>query len=290
MKFLKKLIRRLPWLGPRLVCAVRRRRIGRLAPPVYVGNGRLLVQDWLGHMLYLDAGDISMTPTLAIHRCWEDHIAWQIIRTVTSGMNVVEVGAHVGIHTITLAVAVGVTGRVFAFEPNPPACELLRDNLLINAMADRVEVIESAVLDRDGEVEFQSFGKIQACSHVGPKSQRGYEANKNTDTLQVPGVSLDSFFAGRDMPIHLIKIDAEGCEPDIFAGMAELLDRNPGLSIICEFNTFAMRDARHEPGDLLHAIEQMGFRIQRLDPQRGLRKTSHDELLAADTTDLYLTR
>lgn len=291
IRHIKNLIRRIPWLGPALILAARRRRIRRLPPVTYVGNGRLLMQDWLGHTCFLDANDLLMTPWMVIHRTWEPHVMNQIVRAMRPGMNVIEVGAHIGLHTITLAQLAAPNGRVFAFEPNAASLELLRINLEVNGVADLVELVPSAVLDRSGEVEFQSFRGHTGGSCVGSEAVASELGDVDeARSCRVPATSLDEFLAGREVPIGLVKIDAEGSEPRVIAGMAGLIERNPDLVIICEFNANAIRNANKDPAEFLATIERLGFHIGRIGPRGIVHEMSIDALLAEGFCEMRLTR
>ncbi|MGH9121170.1 MAG: FkbM family methyltransferase, partial [Acidimicrobiales bacterium] len=65
------------------------------------------------------------------------------------GRTFVDVGANLGTSTIP-ALKVFGADRVVAFEPMPSNCELLRCNLVLNGVEDRVDVHQVAVSDHDG--------------------------------------------------------------------------------------------------------------------------------------------
>jgi FkbM family methyltransferase len=67
-----------------------------------------------------------------------------LMSLVRSGMRVVDVGANIGLYTLLFADLVGDGGRVFAFEPEPQLCELLRHNCMINSVQN-VRIFECAL-------------------------------------------------------------------------------------------------------------------------------------------------
>ncbi|MGO8833996.1 MAG: FkbM family methyltransferase [Roseiarcus sp.] len=64
-----------------------------------------------------------------------------------------DVGAHVGIHTLRFADRVREAGHVMAVEPSPANARLLRTHLVWSERHN-VSVIEAAVGEAEGEIEF----------------------------------------------------------------------------------------------------------------------------------------
>ena len=73
----------------------------------------------------------------------------QILRP---GMQVVDVGAHCGYHTIRFAQLVGPNGKVFAFDPCPSTCDVLVRNIRRRGLQN-VVVEKKAVGDMRGWVD-----------------------------------------------------------------------------------------------------------------------------------------
>ena len=79
--------------------------------------------------------------------------------------------------------------QVLAFEPSPTNISFLRANLELNNVQEKVTVIESAVLDINGEVNFDDDGN-GATKHLS-----------KTGTSKVSGVSLDSYLNGASVEL-----------------------------------------------------------------------------------------
>ena len=79
----------------------------------------------------------------------------QLLRNlVGEGMQVVDIGANIGLYTLLLSRLAGKTGRVFAFEPEPNLFLTLRDNCETNA-ALNVTPYQCAAGDSNGLAIFQ---------------------------------------------------------------------------------------------------------------------------------------
>ncbi len=84
-----------------------------------------------------------------------------------------------------------------------------------------------------------------------------------TSAIDVPLVTLDGWLRGRaDLPARVaaIKIDVEGTEADVLAGMTETLDACGRAAIICETSA---------GGDVDRALRARGYSGSALDLWQG---------------------
>ncbi len=153
---------------------------------------------------------VRLTP--ACRRTLWNTEEYEAFRAATRpGDVVIEAGAHTGAYTVLFAQWVGATGHVFAFEPVPSIARLLRAQLALNGVADRVSVIEAAVGERAGTLALTSpgrFGINRPAAPGDPRSQR----------LTVTTVGLDEFCAARGVRPCVIKVDVEGAELSVLRG------------------------------------------------------------------------
>jgi FkbM family methyltransferase len=150
-----------------------------------------------------------------------------IRNTLRAGEVALDLGANVGLITVTMAAAVGGGGRVVAFEPLPAAAELLRVSVRENGFEDRVRIETAAIGDHSGTVHLLSApnGNLSASHLVAEARSRA--------TVRVRMVTLDGLDLPR--PVRLIKADIEGAEPLALAGAERLLREDRPL-ILCEVN------------------------------------------------------
>lgn len=129
----------------------------------------------------------------------------------------VDVGANVGQHSLYLAPRVA---RVHAFEPWPAASAVLRRNVALNALTN-ITVHPHGLGDVAGEFPFYA----PTSANLGSGSFiADVNANRPVGTLPVQRGDQAFAAAGIDR-IDVIKIDAEGFEIKILAGMRESLVR-----------------------------------------------------------------
>jgi FkbM family methyltransferase len=148
------------------------------------------------------------------------------------GMTFVDVGANIGYYTVLARRAVGATGSVYAFEPNPAVFPRLEENLRLNDLLGQVQVRSQAVARASGEIRFyrSTVTDNSGLSSILPGAGRAEEGEV------VPCVSLDDFVAtfptGRS--IDAMKIDVEGAELEVLAGASALLARDDAPAIVFE--------------------------------------------------------
>ena len=75
---------------------------------------------------------------------YEPQIIEQFKIYCKEGMNVLDIGANIGIYTMLAAKIVGPKGKVFAYEPYPNNCSLIRKSLLENQFKN-VTLFQNAV-------------------------------------------------------------------------------------------------------------------------------------------------
>jgi len=145
-------------------------------------------------------------------------------RTVGPGQTVLDIGANLGLFTVTMAALTGPTGRVYAFEPLDDLATLLTRSVAENNFADRVVLERAAVSDKPGSGQLISASKTTNAGGAYLNDGQvplGHEAN------EVKLITLDTYPVRR--PVHFIKIDVEGAELLAFRGAKELLKEDRPL-------------------------------------------------------------
>ncbi len=118
-----------------------------------------------------------------------------------------DLGAHFGLFTIGFAKAVGPSGQVGSFEPDPVSSARCQRHIRMNGTS-WVRHWTAAVSEFDGEQELiLSQGKGATTSHLA------YEGEYNTPfaTVQVKKVRLDDLVSNGELRLpRLVKVDVEG--------------------------------------------------------------------------------
>lgn len=140
-------------------------------------------------------------------------------RLAAPGTHVFDVGANVGLFTVTMSKAVGPTGRVVAIEPVANTVAALRTNLERNGCTN-VEVIQGAAAAASGEIPLL-LTDDPALHSAGGQLIRGRSV---IETITVRAYTIDELWIRAGRPsVSLAKIDVEGGEYGVLAGSAQMI-------------------------------------------------------------------
>lgn len=257
---------------------------------LYFGDSTVLTRTIYGQKLFVSTKDVSLAPHLALDGTWEKQITNMLLKHVRPNMNIVEVGANVGFYA-TLLSSQSYGGFYYAFEANPEVCEFLRKNILINGLLHKTEVINKAVYDKEKTLVFSVFERHHASgSAIDFKEEHLNRYHDKVKKIEIPAISLDQYFEGKEDTIDLIKIDAEGSEPFIFDGMKRILEKNSRVVIFCEFSNPLIKENNRSPRSFLENITSHGFNIYAIGKGGKLIKKTTDELLATEYSELVLKK
>lgn len=153
---------------------------------------------------------------------------------IKRGAVVWDIGAHCGYTALVESAAVGDSGKVFAFEPNPRNRRLLELHLRWNR-ATNTTVFPYAMSGADGEMSFgwdESQRASSIASHLGGSGWK------------VPVRHIDGLIASGALPApDFLKIDVEGAEVDLLRGATKLLSSDRPLAIVLSTHTADLHDS-----------------------------------------------
>lgn len=205
-------------------------------------------------------------------------------KTVRPGMIVVDAGANVGFYTLLAARLLEGSGRVWAFEPAPATFAILRDNVQVNGFLESgvAELRQQAVSDRSGAADLFVFADNSGHNTL-------YRPQDGIPSVSVPMVTLDEALAAEPR-VDFVKIDTEGAEPAVLAGMRRIVDTNPDIRIAIEFAPGHLQRAGRNPGEFLRQLRQT-FAIERIDDLTAeLSAAADSDLTACFSANLLLRR
>jgi FkbM family methyltransferase len=155
-------------------------------------------------------------------RRWNEAGTQSVLLTLLRpGDTFIDIGANVGMATLTAARAVGPGGRILAFEPNPEVSLILAQSLRRNGL-EQVELHPNAIGERPGR--FSLFV---------PDSNHG-EGSLGTQFADRPGrlVEVEVVDGGRLVELDrcdFIKIDVEGYEVHVIEAIKGTIRRHRPL-------------------------------------------------------------
>ena len=136
------------------------------------------------------------------------------------GENALDIGANYGVYSLIAAHAIGRDGRVWSFEPASSTAAFLSESLARNGFGN-AKVEQYALSDREGTTELTLTGQAELNTLHAARGG-------NTETVRLR--ALDDWAQENGWPdIAFVKLDAEGEEPNVIRGGAQLFDRRSPL-------------------------------------------------------------
>lgn len=169
--------------------------------------------------------DRSIAPYIRSSGMWEPAETQLCQRVLRSGMHAIDVGAHVGYYSVLFSRLVGVAGSVQAFEPEPDNFRLLQANLLLNDCRN---------VRAHAQALTQAHGRewLHLCAD-NPGDHRLADT-PGRRRVEVDTIDLDSALGSA--AVDFVKIDTQGAEPRVLAGMDATLRANrERLACMMEF-------------------------------------------------------
>lgn len=162
-----------------------------------------------------------------------------LARLVTPGAVFVDIGANHGYFSLLAAALAGPAGRVFAFEPNPVVLDQLRTHVRLNAFESRITTLDVAladVADAEAQLYVSQISTNSGLSSLQPSAAAFVRGSLSADRIvAVRAETFDRWFATSGLPrVDLVKIDVEGAEHRVVAGMAASLAARRIGAIVCE--------------------------------------------------------
>jgi len=231
-------------------------------------------------ILYVHADDKLISPWLIATGRYEPELTGFFVRELRADSHCIDVGANIGYFTCLMA-KYASGGRIVGIEPNGFVHALAADNILINALHERSEVLNAAAGDRVGELTlFHRIGRAgnTSLAALGDEATRGMREPPE-QSFQVPMLRIDDLLDRFNGRVDFVKVDVEGAEPLAIAGARETIRVNPQLQIVMEWAPNQIRQAGFELGKFVSDMFAIGLRPFAMMTGDHPQSLSADELV-----------
>jgi FkbM family methyltransferase len=188
---------------------------------------------------------------------WEPDLVAFMRRRLRPGDTFIDVGANIGYLSAVGSRLVGPHGVVVAIEPAPFASAALQETVAMNDLTN-IRLVAAAVSDRDGELPlFVAPDYATGASTTVDRHNRGLREQR------VRAAPLGSLVTREELAnTRLIKIDVEGAEDRVLAGMLASLDALAAdAELVVEVTSNLWSDPRLRPIDVLGPFLERGFHV-----------------------------
>lgn len=194
------------------------------------------------------------------------------LESLNPGARVIDLGANIGEYTVLAGRAVGPTGHVWAFEPNPEALRFLAHNVRANGIRSQTTIVAAAATDASGTsmLHRPAASSLSASLHVVPR---------DGDSITVQTLAVDQAIT-LDR-VDVVKIDVEGDELRALEGMRQLLTRSSPVVAFIEANPHFLSAANTSPTALAALLEHLGFEVLIIDERNKRVVGANDNTVGA---------
>lgn len=184
---------------------------------------------------------------------WEPHFKTVVQHLVKEGDTVIDCGANFGYNSVIMGKQIGLTGKLFAFEPQRIIHQQLCGNMILNNIYN-ANVYNIALGDEEGFTRMNPVPYDLDWVNIGDTS-----IGDGGDVVKIN--TLDNYWF--DEP-DFIKIDVQGYELFALQGGEKLIKQSqPDIFIEVEEHQLAKFDVTKD--QLFDYIKSFGYRMFRID-------------------------
>ena len=256
---------------------------------VNIENNTQVVKDINDNIITLSRNDAVVSKALLRDGVWEEGINYLLNKIVKKGDVVLNLGTHIGFHTLHMSKLVGEAGAIYSFEANPATYDILLINLFLNKVSN-VIAYNKAAYSENTQVNFAGFnsdGLNLGASHV---MSDGNSQSYSGQLLSVEAVKIDDVLSNITK-IDIIQMDIEGCEPKAMYGAIKLISRSENLIIVQEWLPEQM-SAQSNVTEYLEFLRNFEYEIAgilQIGSHFALEKMSDQQLMAFEG-DVLITK
>jgi FkbM family methyltransferase len=215
-----------------------------------------------GVSMIVDVRDPAISKPILFLGEYERPVTDCIMSFVDENTRFVDVGANIGFFSLLVARRAS-RGKVWSVEPDPTNFRLLQANVALNGLERIVETHHVAASDTETAVFFSTLGhKNNIGARFTAKDKATLIARSlpgAPEPVQVRALTVDALLRGQKAT--LVKVDVEGFEPFVFAGMARVLEEDRPV-VFCEFAPGTIQHiSKRDPLEMLQGLRQRRYTI-----------------------------
>jgi len=189
--------------------------------------------------------------------------------------NLYDIGANLGVICIP-AVKRGLIKKAFAVEPELRNFELLKTNVALNNLENKISIYNYALSNQDDqEIEMELAEDNSGDHRIKNQVKFNIHNEENRKIVKVKTKKFDTLFKETKQNNDLIWIDTQGYEPLILQGAKKLIESK--ASIVIEFWPYALKRANLWE-KMFEVLKHFNFYVDLSNQELHLEKINEDSL------------
>lgn len=186
---------------------------------------------------------------------------------IKPGNVVLDIGANVGLVSISLLKAQPKVDKIYAFEPLPDTFAKMKHNLELNGLPEKIYPVNVGMSDKAGTFDFYLPGENEAASmqpnmdefYMQESVDGHYTGKKKMDKVDCQVTTVDKYVEENNIDhVNFIKIDVEGNERNVLVGGADVLKKYHPV-VYCEMlRKHAARFGYH-PNEIIDFMRKLNY-------------------------------
>jgi FkbM family methyltransferase len=216
-----------------------------------------------GATIHLNQSDPVVSGALSLGLYERDEIGF-FLKSFKEGMNLVDVGANVGLYT-GLALHKSPESQILCIEPDKESCTYLKKTIRSNTFRQRncnVTVFEVAASDSKEKVFLHKNSGNRGDNRIYPDPLCSAYEEIDSDTLdnlcKQAGIST----------INYLKVDVQGAEHKVLSGGKQIIAQSANCIVMTEFWPYGLKQCGSAPEEYLALLRELGFKLYELSGHR----------------------
>ena len=186
---------------------------------------------------------------------WEKYTHKFLETYIKSNDIVLEVGANIGAHTLTIAKIIGKEGIVHAFEPSEYAYKKLEKNIGLNPSLQRNIILNKKLVSNSKKLTLNN--KIRSSwLRDKKKSKKREQLNKNLEII-----SIDDYVSHNNLKkINIIKIDVDGYDFKVLSGSINTIKKFKPI-IFIELSEICLNQQGDSVSDIYNFLSKLNYKL-----------------------------
>lgn len=226
-------------------------------------NRRSIALSGLPRFLFETHGpkDIYVSQSIIHGGMWEKATTALLLELLRNDVDLIDVGANIGWHSVIAGHRLGARGQVHSFEPEQQNLEKLRMNVALSGLGN--VVVNGWALSDSNRVDVLNL----SADNLGDHRLGQWCAGRRTVSVEVR--RLDDYSGIRCRPL-VIKLDVQGSEFHVLRGSLNLLSSHQHeIVLLCEIAPMMLKECGTSVDDLCELLIANGFAAAIIDQHAG---------------------